>query len=170
MSGSTSVPSISFTDQGFVAPNQTAVLAGAQADINAAFNGTLNQSLKTPQGQFAISEAAIIGNSDGQQVKLFNGMDPAFASGRQQDGIARIYFLTRIPAAPTVIQVICTGGVNVVIPAGIAGATVQDESQNIYTCIVAGIIPVSGIKLSCMQLTAPHDVTVVDCAKTTDAS
>lgn len=135
MSGSTSVPSISFTNQGFVAPAQTAILAGAQADINAAFNGVLNQSLKTPQGQLAMSEAAIIGNADGQQVSLFNGMDPARASGRQQDGIARIYFLTRNPAQSTVLQVLCNGLVGATVP---VNAQVTDPNQNIYLCTGAG--------------------------------
>ena len=141
MSDTTSVPSISFTDQGFVAPNQTAILAGTQADINAAFGGTLNQSLKTPQGQLAMSEAAIIGDSDGQQVKLFTGMDPAYASGRQQDGIARIYFLTRNPAQSTVLQVACGGLAGVIIP---VGAIVQDPLQNLYLCTGQGEIASNG--------------------------
>lgn len=142
MSGSTSVPGISFSDEGFVAPAQTAILAGAQADINAAFGGVLNQAtLKTPQGQLATSEAAIIGNADGQQVALFNGMDPSYASGRQQDGIARIYFLTRKPAQSTVLQVACVGLAGVVIP---IGAIVIDPLSNLYLCTNGGTIPLSG--------------------------
>lgn len=141
MSGQTSVPTISFTDRGFVAPAETAILAGAQADWNAALGGNLNPSLKTPQGQLITSEAAVIGDSNGQQVALFNGMDPAYAAGRQQDGIARIYFLTRNPAQSTVLQVACVGLAGVIVP---VGAIVKDPSGNLYLCTGQGDIAPNG--------------------------
>lgn len=141
MNATTSVPTISFTANGFVAPSETDILAGVAADWNAALGGNLNPSLKTPQGQLVTSETAVIGDSNGQQVTLFNSVDPAYAFGRMQDAIARIYFLTRYPAQSTVLQVACVGLVEVPIP---VGAIVADPSDNLYLCTGTGTIPSAG--------------------------
>ena len=137
MSGTTSVPQPTFGDNGFVAPAESAILAGVQADINTAFGGDLNPALETPQGQLASSEAAVIADSYDQFLLLANNVDPAYASGRMQDGIARIYFIERNPAQPTVIQVACIGLTGVNIP---VGALVRDVSGNVYACTEAGTI------------------------------
>ena len=141
MSATTSVPAPTFGPTGFVAPAESAILTGRLADINAAMGGDLNPALDTPQGQLASSDTAIIGDCNDQFVALANGVDPAYAAGRMQDAIARIYFLTRNPAQSTVLQVACVGGVGVNIP---VGALIQDTAQNIYACTQAGTIPTSG--------------------------
>ena len=142
MSGSTtSVPRPAWTAQGFVAPAEADVLTGAQADMNAAFGGKLNPALSTPQGQLASSLTAIVGDKNSQFLFYSQQVDPAFASGRMQDGIARIYFITRNPALPTVVTATCTGLVNVPIP---TGATAQATDGNIYICTSGGTIPSGG--------------------------
>lgn len=157
MSGTTSVPSVSFTDKGFVAPAESAIVTGLDADWNAAFGGDLNTAESTPGGQLITSEAAIIGDSNDQQVALFNGVDPAYASGRMQDAIARIYFLERNPAQSTVLQIECGGDVNVIIP---VGALIQDTASNLYLCTERGIIgPAGSVTLSfAAQTTGPLPV------------
>jgi hypothetical protein len=137
----TSVPFPTFGPTGFQAPLESAILAGVQADQQAAFGGNLNNALNTPQGQLAQSETAIIGDANSQFLFLANGVDPAFASGRLQDGIARIYFLTRLAAQPTTLQISCSG-LNTPIPAGTA--QIKDSDGNIYTCTTTGTIPASG--------------------------
>ncbi|PVX61227.1 baseplate J-like protein [Paraburkholderia unamae] len=118
------------------------------ADINSAFGGNLTQTnsdgtlaLTTPQGQLATSDTAIIGDANDQFLYLANGVDPAYASGRMQDGIGRIYFLTRLAAQPTTLQVACGGLQGVVI---LVGSQIQDSSGNVYACTTQGTIPVSG--------------------------
>lgn len=137
----TSVPSIAFGPEGFVAPQADLVLAGVQADISAAFGRNLSYALTTPQGQLASSEAALIVNTNSIFVYYTNQVDPAYASGRMQDAIARINFLQRDPAEPTILQIECLGGVGVAIP---LTATVSDAAGNIYQCTEAGTIGVSG--------------------------
>lgn len=140
----TNVPPITFTDQGFVAPPEAAVLAGVQADINAAFGGGLDPSLETPQGQLASSTSAIIGNVNDTFVNMSNQVNPDFADGRWQDAIAEIYFLRRKPSQPTVVEAVCTGGQGVQIP---AGSLAQDTAGNLYACTDGtgpGGIPVGG--------------------------
>lgn len=141
MSGSTSVPAISFGPNGFVVPAESAIVAGLDADTNAAFGGDLNTDPTTPQGQLISSQAAYLGNSDNQQVLLYNGVDPAYASGRMQDAIGRIYFMTRIAGQPTTLQVACVGLVGVVIP---VNAIISDPAGNLYLATASGIIPTSG--------------------------
>jgi len=123
MSGTTSVPSPTFGPAGFQVPAEQAILTGATADLNAAFGGGLNPALSTPQGQLASSLAAIIADCNDQFLAITQGVDPAFATGRMQDGIARIYFIARLPALPTVVQATCTGQVNDTVPSSVLAQT-----------------------------------------------
>lgn len=129
----TAVPSPSFSPVGFIAPPESAILTGVLTDYNAAFGGGLNidQTNPTPQLQQATSLTAIIGDKNDQFVLFTNLVDPAFSYGRFQDAIARIYFLTRNPAEPTLVQATCVGLAGTIIP---AGARAQDAtSGQIYT-------------------------------------
>ena len=149
----TNVPIVVFGPNGFIAPTESAILDGIIADWQAAFGGTLNfENLETPQGQIVTSETAIIGNANDTFVYFTNQVDPAFATGRMQDAIARIYFIERIPAQPTVVQALCVGLVGVVIP---VGAAAQASDGNTYTATQAGTIPISG------SITLPFSCNVV---------
>lgn len=137
----TNVPEIEWTDAGFVVPSGPDILAGVQADINAAFGSNLNFALTTPQGQLAQSWAATIANFYALLVYYSNQTNPAFASGRMQDAIAAIYFLQRNPSEPTTLQVLCNGAQGVVIP---VGSTVIDPSGNLYESLDAGTVGPGG--------------------------
>jgi len=133
-----SVPQPTFGPNGFIIPTEQAILAGVQADQNTAFGGNLNPSLTTPQGQLATSETAIINDSNVQFLAITNGVDPAFAAGRMQDAIGRIYFLERIAASSTVVTATCSGLPGTFIP---IGAWAQAQDGNIYRSLAAGTIP-----------------------------
>lgn len=137
----TNVPQVSWANTGFIIPSSASVLDGVLADMNAAFGGNMNTALSTPQGQWATSQAAAIDYAN--QIFLFytQQTDPAYASGRMQDAIGRLYFLTRIAASSTVVTCTCTGLAGTIIPVG-ALAVAQDGTQ--YACLGAGTIPASG--------------------------
>lgn len=135
------VPGLVFGQRGFVAPTEAAIFAGVFADINSAFGGGLNPALDTPQGQLATSLTAIIGESYNQFVALANQFDPAYAFGRYQDALARIYFLERLPSAPTVVQATCSGLSGVVIA---EGAIAQAADGNLYISTADGTIGSGG--------------------------
>lgn len=143
----TSVPPIQFTPTGLVVPDQSAILAGMQADLNAAFGGKLNFGTTTqpggapPQVQLAASFAAIAADADGVIAQLIDQVDPDNATGFMQDAIGRIYFLNRNPGLATVVQCLCVGALGTVIPVGAQG---QDTSKNIYVCLDGGTIGASG--------------------------
>lgn len=140
----TSVPQPVLGPTGFVVPAETAVLAGVQADWTAALGGSVNLALSTPQGQLMTSETAIIGDGNGQLLAIQNNVDPAYSSGRWQDAIGRIYFLTRLPAQPTVTDAsgaACSGATGTYIN---AGALATDTSGNQYVCTQGGTIPATG--------------------------
>src|ERR1700738_4315405 len=150
----TNVPKPTFGPTGFIPPSDAAILAGVQADISAAFGGNLDPGLSTPQGQLASSMAAIISQSNSQFISIVNQIDPAFANGRMQDGMARLYYLQGNPAQPTVVQATCTGLAGVVIP---VGALAQAADGNIYTCTQQGTIGPGGsivLPFSCNVLGA----------------
>jgi hypothetical protein len=138
----TSVPKVSLGAVGFVAPAESAILTGVRADLNSAFGGNLNPSPESPQGQLATTETAIIGAGNDLLLALFNGIDPAYADGRMQDAIGRLYFMARKPAQPTAVQVQCIGLAGVTIP---LGALLQDPATgDVYQCTNAGTIPSGG--------------------------
>jgi len=137
----TNVPLLQITSTGITAPTQAAILAGVQQDMNAAFGGNLNLSLETPQGQLATSEAAIVAAANAQFVSMLTEMDPAYATGRMQDGLGRIYFITRLPALSTTVAVTLTGLAGTVIPAN-AQAIATDG--NVYLNTADVTIPVGG--------------------------
>jgi len=138
----TNVPAPVFGATGFIAPAESAILAGVQADQQAALGSNLNPALTAPQGQLASSQTAIIGDKNDQFLALANGIDPAYAAGRMQDAIGRIYFIERDPALPTVLQIPCNGLAGVVIPAN--SALIQDSAGNVYSCTATVTIPVGG--------------------------
>jgi len=138
---STSVPQITWVNGSPVLPAELDILAGVQADINAAFGGGVNPSLQTPQGQIAQSETAIIGDKNSEIAYIANQVNPAMASGIWQDAIGYIYFITRIPGAGTVVQATLTGAVGTVIP---AGAVAKDTSGYLYNLTDTVTIPSSG--------------------------
>lgn len=138
---SSAVPKIQFTAAGLVIPAETDVLAGVQADMNAAFGGGLNPALETPQGQLASSQAAVIADKNNEIATFVNQVDPQYSADRFQDAIGRIYFLTRKPATPTAVTATLTGLVGTVIP---AGTLAQDTSGNTYAASGAATIGTTG--------------------------
>jgi uncharacterized phage protein gp47/JayE len=137
----TTIPTPTFGPTGFVSPQENVVLAAVLQMIDETFGGGLNPSLATPQGQLASSMTGIIGFVNDTFQFYTQQVDPAFAIGRMQDAIARIYFLERKPPLPTVAQALCSGGVGTVIP---IGALAQAADGNVYTCTQAGTIGASG--------------------------
>lgn len=141
MASPSSVPKLKFTTAGVTVPAETDVLAGVQADMNAAFGGGLNPALETPQGQLASSQAAIIGDKNNEIAYFVNQVDPQYSDGRFQDAIGRIYFLTRKPATATAVTATLTGLPGTVVP---AGTLAQDTSGNTYACSADATIAVTG--------------------------
>lgn len=137
----TNVPLPTFGDTGFTSPEELAILNGVLADFVAAFGGNMNANVSTPQGQLATSFAAVIGAFNDLFVDYTNQVDPAYASGRMQDAIARIYFLTRQGATPTVVTATCSGATGVVIN---VGALAKATDGTIYSALTTATIPGSG--------------------------
>lgn len=148
----TAVPPIQFLPTGLFVPQESAVLVGVQTDINNALGGGVNPALNTPQGQLATSTAAMQADSNAVFAKFVNQVDPDTAADAMQDAIGRIYFMERNPGLPTAVQVLCTGGFGVTVPAGLR---LQDTSGNQYICVLAGQIPIGG------NITLPFECTVL---------
>jgi len=135
------VPQLQFTPDGVVVPDQAAILAGVSKDFSDAFGGNINPDKRTPQGQLASSETAIIADKDAQIVAVINQMDPDRNDGVYQDVIGRIYYMERNPGVPTNVACQCVGAFQTPIP---AGSLAQDSSGNRYVCTDGGVIPISG--------------------------
>ena len=138
---STNVPLVTWSNGSPVLPSEQDILAGVQADINAAFGGGVNPSFQTPQGQLAMTETAIIGDKNSQIAYIANQVNPSMASGIWQDAIGEIYFITRIPATGTVVNCTCVGAVGTVIP---VGAVAQDTTGYMYSSTASGTIQATG--------------------------
>lgn len=137
MSGSSSVPQIEFTNNGLVLPLEEDILDGVKLDTNAAFGNQLSQNLETPQGQLASSWTAIIADNNAIFAQYVALVDPATSSGTMQDAIGKIYYMTRKPALPTSVSVLCRGVVGTVIPANFL---ITDVDSNLYYAVDGGTI------------------------------
>lgn len=157
MTVGTNIPGVTFGPAGFIMPSAAEILAGVQADYNAAFGGNLNFTTSagsatnpTPQGQLSTSESALVQYVYATFLYYTTQTDPAYAQGRMQDAIGRIYFLERNPSSPTTVQCACVGLPGTVIPGGTVGAGVTpaaqaiDTQNNLYICTQGGTIPPSG--------------------------
>ncbi|PQQ35144.1 hypothetical protein C6H68_24810, partial [Photorhabdus luminescens] len=122
-------------------PDEVDILNGRLNDLATAMGGVMSTSLTTPQGQIAMSDAAIIADKNDQLLAIVNQINPDYATGRFQDAIGRIYFLDRIPASGTTVTATCTGLVNTVIP---IGSIAQDKKGYLYHSITEVKIPDSG--------------------------
>jgi hypothetical protein len=136
-----SVPTATFTPTGLVIPLESDILAGVQADYNAAFGGNLNPSASTPQGQLIASTAAIVGDANNVFAEFVSQVDPDIADGMMQDVIGRIYFLDRHPATSTIVQCQCSGVIGATIP---MGSQVTDADGNVYASTDAVVIGLGG--------------------------
>lgn len=138
----TNVPSVEITDTGVFVPETSKVLAGVLQDYNAAFGGNLNiTSVSTPQAYLAGETTANITNVNAALAYLFNNVDPAYASGRFQDAIARIYFITRKAATHTTVTALCTGSPGVMLP---ARSQAKDENGYTYTSAASAVFDSTG--------------------------
>jgi len=137
----TSVPMPVFGDAGFSSPTELENLAGVLADFNDAFGGNLNLDLSTPQGQLATSFAAVISAFNDLFVDFTNQVDPAFASGRMQDALGQIYYMSRIGATPTTVTATITGKTGLVLP---VGSLAKATDGTVYQTRSEVTIPLSG--------------------------
>jgi len=143
--GTTNVPSITWTSGGPVLPTTQSILAGVQQDYNTAFNVSFTWNGTTPQDQLTVTTAAVLNNANQEIAWIATQVDPAFSTGRFQDAIARINFLTRNPSISTVVQVECIGAADTSLPAGpTTYATVVDAANNVYQNTQAAVIPAGG--------------------------
>lgn len=145
---STLVPAIQFTRTGVVLPLESDILAGVQSDQNAAFGGNMALSLSSPQGQLAQSAAAIIGNKNDQIALIANQFDADRASGRWQDALGRLYFMTRIEASGSVVTGSCMGLVGTLIP---AGSLAKDQAGLLWASLADATIGSAGTALVSFQ-------------------
>lgn len=138
----TNVPSVEITDTGVSVPETSEVLAGVLQDYNAAFGGNLNiTSVSTPQAYLAAETTACITAVNAALAYIFNSVDPAYASGRMQDAIARIYFITRRAATYTTVTALCTGQPGVTLP---AGSQATDDNGYTYSSVADAVFGTDG--------------------------
>lgn len=79
----------------------------------------LNTDPETPQGQLIDSQTAAIHQKDTELAFLANQFNPQTASGRWQDALAKIYFLSRKPAINSTAVCTLTGMNGTTVTAGV---------------------------------------------------
>ncbi|MGJ8524356.1 hypothetical protein LMG33818_000064 [Halomonadaceae bacterium LMG 33818] len=141
VTASTSVPAMTFSEQGITAPDIADILQGVLNDWKQALGGNASTDLTTPQGQIALAMTAIISDKNDQLLALSNNLNPDNASGIWQDGIGQIYFINRKEATGTSVTGTCTGLVGTVIP---AGSYAQDTTGFVYRSDADATIPSTG--------------------------
>lgn len=151
----TNVPEIVIDDYGITVPTTEDVLTGVLADYNTAFGGNLNiESVSTPQYTLATEQTEAIQMQNAAMARMMSMFDPAKSEGREQDAIARIYFLSRKQGTPTIVSATCTGAPTYSIP---KGSKARDEAGNIYSSLSDATFNVLGqavVQFACDEVGA----------------
>lgn len=137
MSISNTNTGITITDKGVTIPDTALIRQERARDFREVWGQDLDIAPYTPQGQIIDSETAIIDDKNAQLQFVLNQIDPEKSEGAWQEGVGKIYFITRDAAQPTIVTVQCVGIVGTVIP---TGALVQDDSNRLYELIQGFII------------------------------
>lgn len=151
-----SVPKLTITYQGVTVPQSTAIRAGVLADYNFAFGGNLNiTSSATPQAHLADNLTQDITDANAAVAAMVSGVDPATSEGRMQDGVGRIYFLTRKGATASVVQATVTGQPGAVLQ---AGALARDVNGLYWASSGSVTLPVGGVATVEFACTTPGPI------------
>ena len=131
----------------------------------------LNTDPETPQGQLIDSQTAAIHQKDTELAYLSNQFNPKTASGRWQDALAKIYFLSRKPAINSTAVCTLTGMNGTTVTAGALIRSSYDSTlwilnkdvvigENgtataVFTCQTEGAIQAGAGTLSQIVTTTP---------------
>ena len=86
------IPNLTITDKGILAPDEQDILRGALDSMSSAFGGNLNTStLETPQGQLAMILAAAAHDKNNSIINVASQFDPMTATGIYLDALGKIY-------------------------------------------------------------------------------
>ncbi len=151
----TNVPQAAITSTGILLPDEADILAGSLADLKQALGNTMSEDLRSPQGQIATTNAAIIAAKNDELATFMNMVDPAQSVGRWQDAIGNIYFLERKPASGTAVTCRLEGLVKTIIP---AGTLAQDTAGYTYISTGDAEIDASGFAEAIFQNTTPGPI------------
>lgn len=97
----------------------------------------LNTEPETPAGQLIDSQTAAITQKDAEIAFLANQFNPLTSSGKFQDALGKIYFLTRHPAINSTCTCTCTGIENTLIE---KGSLIQSEVTGIKWKLINDVV------------------------------
>lgn len=147
------VPALQITPTGVIVPQAVDVRAGVLADENDAFGGDLDVvTPSTPQAHLADQLTDNITSANANIAFALAMVDPATSEGRFQDGIGRIYFMTRKGATASVVSAVCTGQPGVTLA---AGALAEDDSGILWQSTSPEVFDSGGqatVDFVCLQL------------------
>lgn len=152
---------------GLSAQDTAAIRAAIVADWENIFDdeaATLNTDPESPAGQIIDSMAVLVTAKDAEVLEVANQFNPAVADGRWQDALAKIYFITRKTAEPTVVSCQCVGLQGTVIP---AGAIIRNSDGYRLKSLGAVTIPAAGTvdaEFACEE-TGPIDIAAGTCTE-----
>lgn len=150
------VPRLTITYQGITVPQATVIRTGVLTDYNVAFGGNLNiTSSATPQAHLADNLTQNITDANAAVSAVIAGVDPATSEGRMQDGIGRIYFLTRKGATASVVLATVTGQPGAILP---AGALARDVNGLYWASSGSITFPIGGVATVEFACTTPGPV------------
>jgi uncharacterized phage protein gp47/JayE len=125
---------LQITPSGITISDTSEVRERIVAGFKTIWGNDLDVSPETPQGQLIDSITAIIDDKNAQLMFTLNQFDPEKNEGIWQEGIGKIYFITRKQGARTTVPCLITGIVGTTLP---AGAKAMDRMGRIYELVDA---------------------------------
>lgn len=113
-----SIPRATITNTGVSVPTTDEVKNALFQLFESLLGSDMSKTETSPQGQLIVSLTAVLQDRDAQLVNFVNQTDPQYSTGIWQEGVGKIYFITRHQATYSTAQVTFIGLNGTIIPEG----------------------------------------------------
>ncbi len=104
------------TNLGLMCEDTDSIRLEIQEIFKSALGSDLDVDPESPQGQIIDSLTAMVVDRDSTLLELANQLDPYKSEGIFQEALGHLYFLERKTASKTIVECLCTGLKNTIIP------------------------------------------------------
>ena len=137
---------ISVSSNGITTPQTSEIKQGFQDIFTDSFGNDLNLDDSTPQGVLIDDLTQTKQMSNSLLLYVINQLNPETAEGIWQDALAKLYFIQRKSATPSIVNCTCVGTSGTVLNGISSGnpALVQSQNGDVFECVTGGTIPAGG--------------------------
>ena len=142
---------------GQIIPQTSNVLSAIKELMNDVFDQNLAIEPETPAGRLCEALAMSFARFCAVTAAYANQINPHYATGQMLDAIGSLFSITRTGASSTVINIVASGSVGTIVP---AGAIIKDAAGNEFAVNDSMTIGAGGSVTGCATCTKSGNIVV----------